>query len=312
MKTNGNGNGKANGKANGHGNGNGNGHVNGHGNGNGHAQVQSKANGALNGAHRKHRVIIQAGGRGTRLRPYTTILPKPLMPVLEFPILEIMIRQLVDQGFPNITITLGHLGHLIMAVVGDGHQWGADVEYVWEDEPRGTIGAITLVNGLDETFLVMNGDLLTDFDYREFLERHLTSGAQLSVGVHRKEVPISLGVFEMDGDHRIVRFKEKPTLHFPCSMGIYAFNPSLIPMIPKIGNFGFDDLMAMCLTRDIRVCAYPFDGLWLDIGRPEDYANATHLFQENRGRLLPKPQPTVYAHAQRFSAASTPKPVPRT
>lgn len=258
-------------------------------------------NGMYNGAHNgTHRVIIQAGGRGTRLQPYTTILPKPLMPVLEFPILEIMIRQLVAQGFPRITITLGHLGHLIMAVVGDGHQWGAEVEYVWEDEPRGTIGAITLVKGLDQPFLVMNGDLLTDFDYRQFVSRHLASGAQLSVGVHHKEVPISLGVFEFDGDHRIVRFKEKPTLHFPCSMGIYAFNPELLELIPRVGNFGFDDLMAMCLTRDIRVCAHPFEGLWLDIGRPEDYANATRLFQENRGRLLPESKMNGHAHSHRF------------
>jgi NDP-sugar pyrophosphorylase family protein len=238
--------------------------------------------------HDPHRVIIQAGGRGTRLQPYTTILPKPLMPVHDFPILEIMIRQLVAQGFPRITITLGHLGHLIMAVVGDGSQWGADVDYVREDEPKGTIGAVTLVQGLDRPFLVMNGDLLTDFDYRAFLDRHVASGAQLSVGVHHKEVPISLGVFEFDEDHRIVQFKEKPTLYFPCSMGIYAFNPALLGLIPKVGNVGFDDLMSLCLSREIRVCAYPFNGLWLDIGRPDDYANASRLFEENRSRLLPE------------------------
>jgi NDP-sugar pyrophosphorylase family protein len=247
-----------------------------------------------------HRVIIQAGGRGTRLQPYTTILPKPLMPVLEFPILEIMIRQLVAQGFPKITVTLGHLGHLIMAVVGDGHAWGADIDYVWEDEPRGTIGAITLVKNLEEPFLVMNGDLLTDFDYRQFLGRHMSSGARLSVGVHHKEVPISLGVFELDDEHRIVEFKEKPTLHFPCSMGIYAFDPALIEFIPRSGNFGFDDLMAMCLTRDIHVRAHPFDGLWLDIGRPEDYANAMRLFQENRSRLLPEPKNGSHPNTHRF------------
>lgn len=247
-----------------------------------------------------HRVIIQAGGRGARLQPYTTILPKPLMPVLEYPILEIMIRQLVAQGFTRITITLGHLGHLIMAVVGDGHQWGAEVEYVWEDEPRGTIGAVTLAKGLDRPFLVMNGDLLTDFDYRQFMSRHLASGAQLSVGVHHKEVPISLGVFELDDAQRIVQFKEKPTLHFPCSMGIYAFDPQLIAMIPRVGNFGFDDLMAMCLSRDVHVRAHSFEGLWLDIGRPEDYANAMRLFQENRARLLPESTTPVTANSHRF------------
>jgi NDP-sugar pyrophosphorylase family protein len=289
MKTNGiNGTNGHNG-ANGHNGGNG---ANGH---NGHSVVNG-----TNGVSGTGRVIIQAGGLGTRLQPYTTILPKPLMPVLEFPILEIVIRQLVTQGFPKITITLGHLGHLIMAVVGDGHQWGAEVEYVWEDEPRGTIGAITLVKGLNQPFLVMNGDLLTDFDFRGFLKKHLASGAQLSVGVHHKEVPISLGVFEFAGDHRIVRFKEKPTLYFPCSMGIYAFSPELIDLVPKTGNFGFDDLMALCLSQNIHVRAHPFDGLWLDIGRPEDYANATRLFQENRSRLLPETKVAGYVNSHRF------------
>ena len=273
----------------GHGNGHGHANGNGHGNGHGHG-VQGKKNGLPgNGADRvPSRVIIQAGGRGTRLQPYTTVLPKPLMPVLDYPILEIMIRQLVAQGFPRITITLGHLGHLIMAVVGDGRQWGADVDYVREDQPRGTIGAITLVKELDQPFLVMNGDLLTDFDYQAFARNHVASGAQLSVGIYHKEVAISLGVFELATDQRIVGFREKPTLFFPCSMGIYAMNPALLELIPKGENFGFDDLMVLCLSRNIRVCAHPFNGLWLDIGRPEDYADATRLFHEHRARLLPE------------------------
>lgn len=243
------------------------------------------------------RVIIQAGGKGTRLQPYTTVLPKPLMPVLEYPILEIMIRQLVRQGFPKITITLGHLGHLITAVVGDGSQWGAEIDYVREDQPLGTIGAITLVEKLDRPFLVMNGDLLTDFDYRKFVSDHLASGAKLSVGVHHKEVPISLGVFEFNGDHRIVGFREKPTLFFPCSMGIYAFNPELLELIPRDQYFGFDSLMGLCLSHDIHVRAFPFKGMWLDIGRPEDYANATRLFEQSQARLLPETNGHGHAHA---------------
>jgi len=233
------------------------------------------------------RVVIQAGGLGTRLQPYTTILPKPLMPVADRPILEIMIRQLVRQGFDRITITLGHLGPLIMAVVGDGRQWGARVEYVREDKPHGTIGAVALVEGLDSPFLVMNGDLLTDFDYCEFMRSHVGSGASLSVGIYQKEVPVSLGVFDLADDDRVVGFREKPVLVFPCSMGIYAFDPSLLQLIPREVHFGFDDLMAVCLTRGVHVRAHLFDGLWLDIGRPEDYANANRLFEEHRSRLLP-------------------------
>jgi len=239
------------------------------------------------------RVIIQAGGRGTRLAPYTTVLPKPLMPVDERPILEIMIRQLVCQGFDRITITLGYLGALIMAVVGDGRRLGASIEYVHETDPRGTIGAVRLVEELDEPFLVMNGDLLTDFDYRDFMDAHLKEGADLSVGVYQKSVPISLGVFDLTAGNRIIGFREKPTIALPCSMGIYAFDPRLLELIPPTGNFGFDDLMRECLVRDVHMRAHVFDGIWLDIGRPEDYASATLLLQEHRERLLPEEQPML-------------------
>jgi mannose-1-phosphate guanylyltransferase len=235
---------------------------------------------------RTARVVIQAGGAGTRLLPYTTVLPKPLMPVGDRPILEIMICQLVHQGFDRITVTLGHLGHLIMAVLGDGSRLGAQIEYVHEKSPRGTIGAVKLVSGLDGPFLVMNGDLLTDFDYGDFLDGHLKSRASLSVGVYHKTVPLSLGVFDLAADYRIVGFREKPTLSLPCSMGIYAFDPGLLDLVPPSGNFGFDDLMAVCLARDVHVRAHPFDGLWLDIGRPDDYAAATALLHEHRSRLL--------------------------
>jgi NDP-sugar pyrophosphorylase family protein len=215
------------------------------------------------------------------------------MPVEERPILEIMIRQLVGQGFDRITITLGYLGALIMAVVGDGRRLGAVIEYVHESDPRGTIGAVRLVEELDEPFLVMNGDLLTDFDYRDFMDVHLAEGADLSVGVYQKSVPISLGVFDLGKGNRIVGFREKPTIALPCSMGIYAFDPKLLELIPRSGNFGFDDLMRVCLERDVHMRAHMFNGIWLDIGRPEDYASATHLLQEFRDRLLPDEQPML-------------------
>jgi NDP-sugar pyrophosphorylase family protein len=225
-----------------------------------------------------NRVIIQAGGKGVRLRPYTAILPKPLMPVGDWPILEIMIRQLVHNGFDDITITVGHLSHLIRAIIGDGRQFGAKIDYTQEDEPRGTIGAVRQAQRLDRPFLVMNGDLLTDFDYRKLMDAHVADGADLSIAVYQKKVPVSLGVFEMDAEHHITGFREKPVLTFPCSMGIYAFSPKLVDLIPERGVFGFDDLMALCLSRKTHVHAYPFGGLWYDIGRPEDYEEAVEQF----------------------------------
>lgn len=233
------------------------------------------------------RAVIQAGGKGTRLYPYTTVLPKPLMPIGDAPILEVVVRQLVHHGFRDLTITVGHLGHLIMAVLGDGSRWGAQIDYVAEEKPRGTIGALAALPPFDEPVLVMNGDLLTDFNFREFFDAHLAGGTDLSVGVYHKHIPISLGVLDLDEENRVAGFREKPVLSFPCSMGIYVIGPDIIPLIPRDSVFGFDDLMATCLANKVPVRAHPFDGLWLDIGRPEDYADAAKLFHEHRARLLP-------------------------
>jgi NDP-sugar pyrophosphorylase family protein len=243
------------------------------------------------------RAVIQAGGQGTRLYPYTTVLPKPLMPIGDAPILEVVIRQLVHHGFPDITITVSHLGHLITAVLGDGSRWGARIEYAWEHKPRGTIGALSSLGEIDEPVLVMNGDLLTDFNYRAFMEGHINGGTDLSVGVYEKRIPVSLGVLELDKDDRAIGFKEKPVLSFSCSMGVYAIGPDVFRLIPPRGIFGFDDLMTLCLDREIPVRAHPFAGLWLDIGRPEDYADAAKLFHEHRDRLLPGVEPPWPAEA---------------
>jgi NDP-mannose synthase len=252
------------------------------------------------------RAVIQAGGRGTRLYPYTTILPKPLMPIGDAPILEIVVRQLVHYGFRDITITIGHLGHLIMAVLGDGSRWGARIDYQGEERPRGTIGALSRIKGATGPLLVMNGDLLTDFDYRAFMGAHVAGRTDLSVGVYRKLVPVSLGVFDLDDDHFATGFREKPVLSFPCSMGVYAVSPGLLPLIPRTGIFGFDDLMALCLKERIPVRAHPFDGIWLDIGRPEDYETAARVFRDYQNRLLPKRPAPVAAGPDRARLTRAP------
>jgi NDP-sugar pyrophosphorylase family protein len=234
-----------------------------------------------------NRAVIQAGGKGTRLLPYTSVLPKPLMPIGDYPVLEIVIRQLVHFGFNNITIAVGHLGHLIRAVIGDGSRWGANVNYMEEDEPRGTMGSLSnLESPDDQPILVMNGDLLTDIDYASLFEAHVRSNASLTVGVYNKKVPISLGVLDLDPTQRVVGFREKPVLTFPCSMGIYILEPDLVRQIPREGVFGFDDLMGLCLQNQIPTNAFGFDGLWLDIGRPEDYSDALQVFSSNTSRFL--------------------------
>jgi NDP-sugar pyrophosphorylase family protein len=233
-------------------------------------------------------VIIQAGGKGSRLYPYTQVLPKPLMPVGGMPILEIMIRQLAAQGFKDLTISIGYLGEMIRLCCGDGSRWGVSIRYVTESQPLGTMGPIKLVAGLDRPFLVMNGDLLTDFDFVELLRRHRQQQAFLTIGTYLKPVNVSLGVLETDASGRVSGFREKPTLHFPCSMGVYAMNPEILEFIPAGKSFGFDDLMYTMLDKNLRAYAYVFRGTWMDIGRPEDFHAACELVEREPDRFIPR------------------------
>lgn len=234
------------------------------------------------------KVIIQAGGKGTRLYPYTTVIPKPLMPVGEMPILEIVIKQLVHHQFTTIIITTGHLSHLIQTFFGDGSKWGANITYQTEDKPLGTIGPIGVIADLDEPFLVMNGDLLTDINYSDLYKMHIKKKADLTVACFGKEVPITLGVIEHDRKEKITGFREKPTLTYPVSMGIYVISPNLLPLIPKNKYLGFDDFILKVIRCNKKAMVYKFHGMWLDIGRHEDYENATQVFKINKSKLLPR------------------------
>ena len=232
-------------------------------------------------------VVIQAGGKGTRLYPYTRVLPKPLMPVGSMPILEIMLRQLASQDFRDVTISIGYLGDMIRLHCGDGAKFGLSIRYVTEDKPLGTMGPLKLVSGLDRPFLVMNGDLLTDFDFTELLYQHQAFGGPLTIGTYLKPVNISLGVLETNVNQRVVGFREKPTLHFPCSMGVYAMNPEILDLIPEGELFGFDDLMHKMLDQGLRAYSYIFRGTWMDIGRPEDFHAACELVEKQPDLFIP-------------------------
>lgn len=232
------------------------------------------------------KVILQAGGKGTRLYPYTKVLPKPLMPVGGMPILEVVIRQLAAAGFRDLTISIGYLGEMIRLCCGDGSRWGVKISYLPEDQPLGTIGPVRRLAGLTRPFLVMNGDLLTDLDFAEFYRWHCQGGAPLSIATYQKPVSISLGVLETDERQRVVGFREKPTLRFPCSMGVYAMNPELLELIPENQPFGFDQLMAVMLEQGWEARSFPFAGTWMDIGRPEDFHEACEVFEREPERFL--------------------------
>jgi NDP-mannose synthase len=242
------------------------------------------------------RAVIQAGGKGTRLRPYTTIIPKPLMPVDDMPILEVVIRQLAHHRIRRITITTGHLAHLIRAFFGDGRRWGVSIDYVLESKPLGTVGAVRLVPGLDETFLMMNGDLLTDIDYSDLLSFHRRNKRSFTVATYLKPVPIDLGVMDLDARGEVLAFREKPTIKVNVSMGIYVLEPQALALVPRGRYFGFDDLIAKAMARGVKPAIYRFAGRWLDIGRPSDYEVATAELQKRRARFLPRASPGKPAH----------------
>ncbi|MFN8177209.1 MAG: sugar phosphate nucleotidyltransferase [bacterium] len=232
------------------------------------------------------RAVILAGGKGTRLAPYTVAFPKPLMPLGDVPILEIVVRQLKHHGFTRITMAVGHLAELIQAFFGDGSRFGLSIDYSREERPMGTAGPLRNIADLPESFLVMNGDLLTDLDYAELMRRHVEQRNDATIGVYRKEVRIDLGVLERDGEGRIVDYREKPTLGYEVSMGVYAFSRDVLAQIPD-GYFDFPDLVLELIKKGRPIRGYAFDGLWLDIGRADDYGKAAETFERERRRFLP-------------------------
>jgi NDP-mannose synthase len=232
------------------------------------------------------RAVILAGGKGTRLKPYTTTIPKPLVPIGdEMPILEIVIRQLAMNGFKHVTLAVNHLSNLIMAFFGDGSRWNLKIDYSLEDTPLGTIGPLTLINDLPEDFLVMNGDILCNLNYKNFLEKHIENGNEITVSVFKRQSKIDFGVINYNAQNKIIEFKEKPVYNFDVSMGIYCFRRNVIEELQKGQPYGFDNLIIDGIDKNKNIIACPFNGFWLDIGRPDDYDNANENYNELKVKL---------------------------
>jgi NDP-sugar pyrophosphorylase family protein len=232
----------------------------------------------------KHAVIL-AGGRGTRLRPYTLTLPKPLVPLVDMPIVEIVIRKLANAGYQSATLAINHMGELIQAYFGSGERWGLELMYSLENEPLGTIAPLRLIADLPDNFLVINADVLSDLDLSRFLADHITSGAIFTIGATSRDQLLDFGVLGVEGE-RLVSFREKPIVSQLVSMGIYAVNSRVLSYIPPIGPFGFDQLMLKLIEIGELVNVKRHDGYWLDIGRPDDYERATVEFDKDRKRFL--------------------------
>ncbi len=233
------------------------------------------------------KAVVLAGGKGARLAPYTTILPKPLMPIGDMPILEVMLLQMREAGIDDVVLTVGHLSELLRAFFQDGRQFGLNITYSYEECPLGTAGPIALVNGLDDTFLVSNGDVLTTLNLRELIAFHHEQKAIATIASHHRQSKIDLGVLQKDGDCRITGYIEKPTYDFLVSMGIYVFEPAALPYIPRNEYLDFPDLIKKLIAAGERVVSYEFNGYWEDLGRPDDYARASKDFETMREQFLP-------------------------
>lgn len=232
------------------------------------------------------KAVVLAGGKGTRLAPYTNILPKPLMPIGDMPILEVLIRQMKRYGIEEIVLTVGHLSELLRAFFQDGSRFGVRIEYSYEEEPLGTAGPLAMVHGLDDTFLVTNGDVLTTLDLGALIDYHLSQGAAATIAMHSRRVQIDMGVIKFNGRNEVIDYVEKPSMDYEVSMGIYVFEPKALEYIPHDSYMDFPDLILKLLEHGQRVVGYPFDGYWQDLGRRDDYDQATSDFERMRPEFL--------------------------
>jgi len=230
--------------------------------------------------------VILVGGKGTRLRPYTVVLPKPLMPIGEFPILEVVVRQMAHFGFHHLIFAVNHQAELIRAFFGDGSRWGLKIDYSLEDRELSTMGPLKLIPSLPENFLLLNGDVLTDLDFGVLYDNHVRDSRLFTISASRRTHLVDYGVLEVDGGNSLSGFQEKPQLHYLVSMGVYVVSNAVLKHIPEGRKYGFDNLMLDLLQRRERVQVVQYDGYWLDIGRVDDYMRAIDEFDQMRSQLV--------------------------
>jgi len=232
------------------------------------------------------KVVILAGGKGARLRPYTTIIPKPLLPVGGgMPILDVVLRQLASYGISEVHLAVGYLGELIRTYFGK-EKYGMPLHYHFDRKPLGTAGPLANIKGLDDTFVVMNGDVLSTLDLNELIKFHKSKKAIASIATYNRDVYIDFGILKIDENRYLTDYIEKPTLKYSVSMGVYLFEPAVLEYIEKGEYLDFPDLIRILISKRERVVSFPFDGYWLDIGRHEDYEKAIEEFDSIKDKLF--------------------------
>ena len=234
------------------------------------------------------KAIILAGGEGTRLESFTKILPKPLTPVGDKPILEILIHQIKHAGIRKFILTVGPQSNLIETYFQDGSHLDVELKYSHESQPLGTAGALSLIEGLNKSFLVTNGDVLSDINIINFMEYHHEVGATATIAMYKKVVNINLGVIHLNGGKQVIGYDEKPSITYPVSMGLYAFEPKVLDYIPKNQHLNFPDLVHRLIKNNEPVFAYEFDGYWRDLGNKEDYEKAMKDFEDKHHIFMPQ------------------------
>jgi|TARA_Y100000294_G_scaffold23082_1_gene19641 NDP-sugar pyrophosphorylase family protein len=236
------------------------------------------------------KAVILAGGKGTRLEPYTTVFPKPLVPIGHRPIVDIIVRQLAYYGFRDIVLNVGYLSELIRAYFQNGINDLENVKlsYHKESEPIGTAGSLRTIQGMSETFLVMNGDILTTMDYTKLITYHREKGGILTISMHKKRNKVGLGVIETDNNDCLTSYEEKPETEYKVSMGVYVYEPEALEYIDPDVYLDFPHLVTRLLESGEKVVGYPCSDFWLDIGNHEDYVKAQKVFEESKYDFLPK------------------------
>ena len=225
--------------------------------------------------------VILAGGKGRRLYPFTKEIPKPLVEVQGRPIIELLLKQMQVCGVCEVIIALNHMADKIKDVVGDGSQFGLQVRYSHEEKELSTVAPLKLIDSLEDTFIVANGDILTDLNFSDLMTSHLQSKSELTVAVTKRCHDIDYGVLKTNSDGQIISFEEKPKSDYLVSCGIYAFSKTILKVIPNNLPFGFDNLMYALLEKNQKIHSYLFENFWLDIGRPADYEKAQSEYKKH-------------------------------
>lgn len=232
------------------------------------------------------RAVVLAGGKGTRLAPFTYVLPKPMMPIGDRTILEILFHQMKRAGINHVTLAVGHLAGLMSAYFQDGARYDLDITYSYESKPLGTAGPLANIGDLDKTFLVTNGDILTQLNIADLFQFHKEQGGICTIAMHERKVQIDLGVIELNHGYEITGYIEKPSFDYKVSMGLYVFEPRVLDYIPKDEYLDFPDLIKKLIAAGERVIGYPYHGYWQDLGNPADYQQATKDFESMRSQFI--------------------------